>query len=70
MLCCVRHEFTALYGAHNHNQRTRMGHLNILVKRITCAFQQCGILTSVDLDEPIQPPVKLRSSKLMEYSSD
>ena len=24
-------------------------------------FQQCGILTSVDL--PVQPPVKLRNSK-------
>ena len=26
-------------------------------------FQQCGILTSVDPDEPVQPPVKLRNSK-------
>ena len=25
-------------------------------------FQQCGILTSVDSDEPVQPPVKLRNS--------
>ena len=23
---------------------------------VTCAFQQCGILTSVDSDEPVQPP--------------
>ena len=23
-------------------------------------FQQCGILTSVDSDEPVQPPFKLR----------
>ena len=22
----------------------------------TCDFQQCGILTSVDSDEPVQPP--------------
>ena len=26
-------------------------------------FQQCGILTSVDSDEPVQPPFKLRNSK-------
>ena len=28
---------------------------------VTCAFQQLGILTSVDSDEPVQPPFKLRS---------
>ena len=26
-------------------------------------FQQCGILTSVDSDELVQPPLKLRNSK-------
>ena len=26
-------------------------------------FQQCGILTSVDSDESMQPPFKLRNSK-------
>ena len=44
----------------------------------TCDFQQCGILTSVDSDEPLQSPFKLRSSKwcsvssftIIEYSSD
>ena len=44
----------------------------------TCDFQQCGILTSVDSDEPVQLPFKLRNSKwcsvssltLLEYSSD
>ena len=44
----------------------------------TCDFQQCGILTSVDSDEPVQPPFKLRNSKwclvssltLVEYTSD
>ena len=29
----------------------------------TCDFQQCGILKSVDLDEPVQPPFKLKISK-------
>ena len=27
----------------------------------TCDFQQCGILTSVDSGEPLQPPFKLNS---------
>ena len=29
----------------------------------TCDFQQCGILTSVDSEEPLQPHFKLRNSK-------
>ena len=33
---------------------------NLVVK---CDFQQCGILTSVDSDEPVQPPFKLRNYK-------
>ena len=44
----------------------------------TCDFQQCGILTSVDPDQPVQSPFKLRHSKccsvssltVIEYSSD
>ena len=27
----------------------------------TCDFQQCGILTSVDYDEPFQPPLSLKT---------
>ena len=30
---------------------------------LTCDFQQCGIVTSVDLDESMQPPFKRRNSK-------
>ena len=45
---------------------------------MTCDYEQCGFLTSVDSDEPVQPPFKLRSFKLclvsiltvVEYSSD
>ena len=45
---------------------------------VTCDFQQCGILTWIDSDEPVQPPLNLRSSKwcafssltFIEYSSD
>ena len=25
-------------------------------RAVTCDFQQCGILTSVDSDKPVQPP--------------
>ena len=32
---------------------------------MTCDFKQCGILTSVDSDQPVQPPVKLRNSKII-----
>ena len=34
---------------------------NILA--VTRDFKQCGILTSVGSDEPVQPPFKLRNSK-------
>ena len=34
-----------------------------------CDFQQCGILTSLDSDETVQPPFKLRNSKLCSVSS-
>ena len=45
---------------------------------MTHDFQQCGILTCVYSDEPVQPSFKLRNSKLysvssltiIEYSSD
>ena len=34
------------------------------IRVVTRDFQQCGILTtSVDLDEPVRPPFKLRSYK-------
>ena len=36
---------------------------------MTCDFEQCGILTSVDLDEPGQSRVRLRNSKLCSFSS-
>ena len=43
-----------------------------------CDFQQCGILTSVDSEDPVLPPLKLRNSKccsvgsltVIEYSRD
>ena len=35
----------------------------------TCDFQQCGILTRVDSDEPRQSPFKGRNSKCCSVSS-
>ena len=32
-------------------------------KQLSRDFKQCGILTSIDSDEPVQPPFKLRNSK-------
>ena len=39
------------------------------IRAVTCDFKQCGILTSVDLDEPVQSPFKLRNSKWCPVSS-
>ena len=36
---------------------------NQAIRAVICDFQQCGNLTSVDSDEPVQPPFKLRNSK-------
>ena len=36
---------------------------------VACDFQQCGILTCVDSDEPLQPPFKLKNSKWCLVSS-
>ena len=33
------------------------------IRALTRDFQQCGILTSVDSDGPVQPPFKLRNVK-------
>ena len=35
----------------------------------TCDFQQCGILTSVGSDEPVQSPFRLRNRKWCSVSS-
>ena len=42
---------------------------------MTCDFKQCGIFTSVDSDEPVQPPfLSLETQNdvqtVVEYSSD
>ena len=42
---------------------------NIHIWAVTCDFQQCGVLTSVDSDEPVQPPFKVRNLKWCSVSS-
>ena len=37
--------------------------MSLLIRAVTCDFQQCGILTCVDSDESVQPPFELRNSK-------
>ena len=41
---------------------TFYGSLTLIVLDLLITFQQCGILTSVDLDEPVQPPMNLETS--------
>ena len=36
---------------------------NNIICAVTRVFQQCGISTSVDSDEPVQPHFKLRNPK-------
>ena len=40
-----------------------------IIWAVTCGFQQFDILTSVDSEEPLQPPFKLRNSKWCSVSS-
>ena len=42
---------------------SRVCDISCFALKMTCDFQQCGILTRVDPDEPVQPPFKLRNTK-------
>ena len=33
---------------------------------MTCDFQQCGILTGVDSDEPVHPPLRLQTPTVVQ----
>ena len=48
---------------------SRQQFITIFFFYLACDFQQGGILTSVDSDEPVQPPFKLRNSKWCSVSS-
>ena len=45
------------------NSMTNVRQRSKVIRAVTRDFQQCGILTSVDSDEPVQPPFKLRNPK-------
>ena len=49
--------------------RTLLSTLLKCMWAMTCDFQQCGILTSVDSDEPVQHPFKLGTSEWCSASS-
>ena len=78
--CHLHSMHASSYGS---NTPSSIGYLRMRVKSMTLHicdelsrdmhFQQCGILTSVDSDETVQPLCKLRNSKLCSvilYSSD
>ena len=52
-----------------HENKFLMEISEFTVIELECDFQQCGILTSVDSYEPVQPPFKLRTSKCCSVSS-
>ena len=79
----TKHTFELIQEIDKSNAHTKKGSWKVmefcfLIRVATCDLQQCDILTSVDSDEPVQPPFKLRNSKLcsvssltlIEYSSD
>ena len=59
-------------------KNNEVGHREKYNWAATCDFQQCGILTCVDSNEPVKSPFKLRISKrcsvsrltVIKYSSD
>ena len=41
----------------------------VFSRRGPCDFQQCGTLTWIDLDQPVQPPVRVENSKCCSFNS-
>ena len=60
------------------SRHDRPSYYDKVIGAATCDFQQCDLLTSVDLNEPVQPILSLEtpndiqccSLTLVEYSSD
>ena len=55
--------YRKLMGSTTNSNKFERGNVSssIIIRAVTCDFQQCGSLTSIDSDEPVQPPVKVRS---------
>ena len=49
------------------NMGKNSGNLDLVCEK--CDFKQCGSVTSVDSDESVQPPSRLRNSKGCSVSS-
>ena len=72
------HVFLTSVWFFSHNDYGMLGRHQYDNWAVAWDFQQCGILTCVDSDEPLQPPLKLTYSKwcsassltIMEYSSE
>ena len=79
-LMCARAEFNTWKGTMNNVKLTVVPSESDsgVLWALTCDIRQCGFLTSVDKDKPVQPPFKLRNPKwcsvssltLVEYLSD
>ena len=72
-LSCIGHSLHILFQIYDYFRNVFKYALALI-----CGFQQCHIWTSVESEEPVQPPFKLSYSKwcsvssltLIEYSSD
>ena len=56
------------YSTKHHNEVMSIMELEHILA-VTCNFQQCGILTCVDSDQPVPPLFKFRDSKRYSVSS-
>ena len=70
-VCPNTPEFTLYLGCSRSRQPlvSNSGPLYLSICVATCEYQEYGILTSVDSDEPVQPPFKPRNSKCCSVSS-
>ena len=61
--------FCNKFNKFNHKEAPTFRFYFNTIRASACDFQQLGIWTCVDLDEPLQPPFKLRNSKWCSVSS-
>ena len=59
----ILHVIHVTWQVPNKNKTIQSSISVIINLAMTCDFQQCAILTSVDSDEPVQLPLKLRTYK-------
>ena len=59
MKCCIKRHLIRTYSVCWNKNDLQKKKYNSATE---CDFQQCGILTWIDSDVPVQPPFKLRNS--------